>query len=109
MIKYFVNDEEVSKDKFDQLLETAIDDYNDEDRFDNYLDEVYPEPVEILNMHYNVSRVLHDVDPIAYRCEHANFRSDQLEEAQAELENSGYIMVDEDTFSIRDVEDEEDK
>tara|TARA_B100001245_G_scaffold189029_1_gene147161 strand:+ start:581 stop:880 length:300 start_codon:yes stop_codon:yes gene_type:complete len=40
----------------------------DEEGFDEWLDEVQPEGVNIGSLNYSASRVLKEVDPIAYRC-----------------------------------------
>ena len=53
------------KEKQQSQIELDPDDY--EDQFDEYLDESIPE-IEIVCLTYSPSRVLKNVDPVAYRC-----------------------------------------
>jgi len=39
----------------------------DEDEFSDFLDEIY-EPVDVAGMTFNVSTILKECDPIAFRC-----------------------------------------
>ena len=43
-----------------------------EEAFDEMLDEIY-EPVEVAGLTFNPSRVLYNLDPIAYRCSLLDF------------------------------------
>jgi peptidoglycan hydrolase CwlO-like protein len=47
-------------------------DYVDDSQYNDWLDEVYGE-VEIAGMSYCTSRVLREIDPIAYNCVHSDY------------------------------------
>ena len=55
----------------------------DEEGFDEWLDEVQPEGVNIGTLNYSASRVLKEVDPIAYRC---SFSDDYQESMRESIE-----------------------
>ena len=60
-----------------------------DDEYNEYLDNVFDE-VEIMGMTYNISYALKELDPIAYRCDKADYEAnidlDDVEEYQ-ELQN----------------------
>ena len=107
MIKYLVNGEEMSEKEFDSRLEDSVNDYYDEDKFAEYLDETYPEEITVMGLHFSTSQIVRECDPTAFRCERANFLSDKLEEVKDEVECRGYIEIDGNEFSIEDIDEEE--
>lgn len=46
---------------------TYITEYDAEERYDDFLNEIHP-TVQIGELSYDPSRVLKEVDPVAYRC-----------------------------------------
>lgn len=48
-----------------------------EERYAEFLDEIYPVGVEVAGMNYQASRVLRECDPIAFRC-NANDYADAM-------------------------------
>lgn len=55
-----------------------------ESEYCEYLDEVYPDPVEACGMTFTASRVLQELDSVAFRCGLGDYES----EIQAELEEA---------------------
>ncbi len=107
MIKYLVNGEEMSEKEFYGKLEDCVDDYYDEDKYAEYLDETYDDEIEVAGLHFSASQIVRNCDPTAFRCGRANFTSEKLEEAVDDVECRGYVEIGSDEFSIEDVEDEE--
>ena len=54
------------------------------DAYAEWLDEVYPDPVEACGMNFTASRVLQELDPVAFRCGLGDYES----EIQSELEEA---------------------
>lgn len=63
---------------FDAYTGQELSDTELSERFDSYLDETYPE-VEVVGITFSPSRVLQEVDPIAYRTEQSNWESYMIE------------------------------
>ncbi len=72
-------------DYYDRTTGEEITDHEAHEMFDAYLDEVLEE-VKIGTLSYLPSRVLKEVDPIAYRCEFSDWTSTE----DSELVESGY-------------------
>jgi hypothetical protein len=79
-----------------------IEEYEAEQRYDDFIDESNP-IVEIFGMQYNPSRVLKELDPIAYNCGLADYL-DSLDlttdesEADMDEEEDDY----DDTMTLRE-------
>jgi len=54
-----------------------LDDYDLHLRYDELLDEIYPD-CSIANMKYNTSRALKELDPTAYRCGFSDWLDNEL-------------------------------
>lgn len=67
-------------DYYDINTGEEVSDSTAHDMFDAYLDEVLDE-VRIGTLTYSASRVLKEVDPIAYRCEFSDWTSEYLAES----------------------------
>lgn len=67
-------------DYYDIDTGAEITDSEAHDLFDDYLDDVLDE-VHIGALTYSASRVLKEVDPIAYRCEFADWSSEHFAES----------------------------
>lgn len=61
-------------------VELSNEEYND------YIDEIY-EPVEVAGMTFNVSRILEELDPVAWRCGKGDYESELDSELQAAIDN----------------------
>jgi hypothetical protein len=105
MKKYYLNEEEITKEEFNEQLEGCITEYVD-NNYDDLLDEDNEE-YRIGYLTFSASEVLKNCDPVAYRCGFSDYESEVLEEAENELENSGYYEIDGDTFKIEEDEEEE--
>ena len=106
MLKYYINDEEVSKEDFESRLEEEVR-QNVEDNYDDMLDELY-EPYEVGASTFYASQVLKECDPIAYNCGIDDFVDSQLSDAYYELERGQEFEVNHYTFLIdEDYEEEE--
>ncbi len=103
--KLVINIEEI-QEKI-ECFEANPSDYEDE--FDNMLDE---SPIEILGMSYNPSRILYEVDPIAYRCCLADYvDSLDIEDDKAYIELTGTFeeidnLIEEIKERIEEIEEE---
>ena len=107
MIKYLVNGEEMSKKEFYGRMEDCVNDYYDEEKYAEYLDETYDDEIEVMGLHFSTSQIVRNCDPTAFRCGRANFLSDKLEEAVDEVECHD-IEIGGDEFSIEWVDDDDD-
>ena len=86
-----------------------VSDHINESDYDDYIDEINGD-VEILGMSYSASRVLQEIDPIAYRCglsdyadtldpsdfDEYNDMLEELEELELELEELELELEDDD-------------
>lgn len=74
----------ITQEKFDELVDEKVEEILESDEFekgfDDWLDETQPEGVSIGNLNYSASRVLKEVDPVAYRCSF----SDDYQESERE-------------------------
>jgi len=79
--------EEVPRKEVEGAWETCVwvshdgeplSDLGAEDAFDEWLDEATEEWPKIFGCEYEPSQVLKKVDPIAYRCEFADWKSEHL-------------------------------
>lgn len=61
-------------------VELSNEEYND------YIDEIY-EPVKVAGMMFNVSRILEELDPVAWRCGKGDYESEIDSELQAAIDN----------------------
>lgn len=104
MKKYFINKKQVSKDVFESELETAITDFVEEN-YDELLDDCN-DPYKIGTLTFYPSQILSECDPVAYRCGISDEISNQIEEAEYELDNYGIYEFDKFTFEITDEDDE---
>lgn len=105
MKKYYVNNEEVSEEKFALLLEEINDEYC-ENNYDEWLDEICEE-VNICGYNYQASHALRLVDPVAYRCGLSDFQSSELSNHQYFIEQNGYEHIDEYTFEVIEEDESE--
>lgn len=104
MTKYLIDDEEVDESDFYQELEDIITEYVD-DNYDDLLDDMYPK-YEIGNISFCASRILKELDPIAYGCMFDGFVDSELTEAKYQLEKCGGIYDSgKKIFNIVEVED----
>lgn len=106
MKKYLINEKQVSKDVFESELETAITEFVEEN-YDELLDDCN-DPYKIGTLTFYPSQILSECDPIAYRCGISDEISNQMEEAEYELDNYGIYEFNKFTFEITE-EDEEDE
>ena len=62
----------ITQEKFNELISQKVEEILESDEFEegfnDWLDETQPEGVNIGNLNYQVSTVLKEVDPTAYRC-----------------------------------------
>jgi hypothetical protein len=68
-----------------------------EDQYVEWLDDVYPETVEACGMTFTQSRILQELDAVAFRCGLADFESEiqsELEEAIENEDNSEIEWLD---------------
>jgi len=65
-MKYYIDDEVVSEEVFFERLEEEVRAYV-EDNYDEILDEVYDE-VKLGSLTFYASRIIKELDPIAYNC-----------------------------------------
>lgn len=104
MVKYLIDDEEVDEEEFEQELEDTITEYVN-DNYDDLLDDMYPE-YKIGDIGFYASRILKELDPIAYNCMIDDFIDSELKEAKYQLEKCGGIYDSgKKVFSIVEVED----
>lgn len=106
MKKYLINEKQVSKDVFESELETAITEFVEEN-YDELLDDCN-DPYKIGTLTFYPSQILSECDPIAYRCGISDEISNQIEEAEYELDHYGIYEFDTFTFEITE-EDEDDE
>ena len=67
----------------------------DEEGFDEWLDEVQPEGVSIGSLNYPASRVLKEVDTIAYRCcMAADYQESMRESIEEEVRDELEALMD---------------
>lgn len=103
--KYYINDEEITQDDFEQRLE---DDVNEEceNGYDDMLDDCCGDVV-IGTLTYSPSYVLSVVDPIAYRCGLSEYVDSILSDYQYELERDNECTVNGNDYKIEELEEEE--
>lgn len=65
--------------------EEELENNDNEEEYDDMLDSCYPD-IEIMGMTYSTSKVLSEVDPIAYRCGHSDYNDSLLSDIQSEIE-----------------------
>jgi hypothetical protein len=68
-----------------------------ESEYCDYLDEVYPDPVEACGMTFTASRVLQKLDAVAFRCDLGDYESgiqSELEEAIENEDDSDIVWED---------------
>lgn len=56
------------------------------EEYGDYIDEIY-EPVKVAGMKFNVSRILEELDPVAWRCGKGDYESELDSELQAAIDN----------------------
>lgn len=78
-----IEDLEAEIEELEAEIERLENNENEEE-YDDFLDELGD--VKIGNMSYLASRVLKEVDPIAYRCGHSDYNDSRLSELYDELE-----------------------
>lgn len=105
MERYLIDNEEVSREKFDKELEECIKEVC-EDTYDEFLDEG-TEPYKIGCCTFYASQVLKECDPIAYNCGLGDYENSFFEEANYELERFGEYTINGYTFTIEEVEEED--
>lgn len=105
MKKFYLNEEEITEEEFNEQLEGCIAEYAD-NSYDDLLDEDNEE-YRIGYLTFSASDVLKNCDPVAYRCGKNDYESSLLEDAQYELENYGSYEINGDTFEIEEEEEEE--
>jgi len=88
MTKYLIDNEQVTKEEFEETLEEAVSDYV-HNNMDDLLDECHEE-IHIGNLTFSASEVLKKCDPIAYNCSINDFVDSFLTDAYYEAENGGY-------------------
>ena len=91
MEKYLIDNEEYSEEAFNELLEEEIREYV-ENNYDDILDEIY-EPYKIGCCTFDASRVLIELDPIAYNCGINDEVNARLSDAQYALERDGRFVL----------------
>lgn len=99
-MKYFVDDERVTKEDFSSRLEEAVYDEAANKLFDKYLDS--NEDIDILGINYSVSYVLRNTDPTRYKCMLADFTDSILGDAACELEMNSKCTYNEINFKIEE-------
>ena len=80
-----------------EVIQSSLSPVDDDVAYVDFLDDVYGD-VTIAGYTYSTSRALSEVDPVAYRCGHADFISMQLEEQWTEVAGQYY-----DTAEIEDL------
>ena len=105
MKKYFLNEEEITKEEFNEQLEGCIAEYID-NNYDDLIDEGYDE-YRIGYLTFSASMILKKCDPVAYRCGISDYESSMLEDVQYEFKNYGSYEINGDTFEIEEEEEEE--
>ena len=81
-----------------------------ESEYCDYLDEVYPDPVEACGMTFTASRVLQELDSVAFRCGLGDYESEiqsELEEAIENEDDSDIVWEDGKSPEELDVEEDE--
>lgn len=100
MKKYFIDNEEVKKQDFLNRLEQEVEDYCDLN-YDDYLDESYGD-FDIAYITFSASNILKNCDSVAYCRGLCDYVSDELSNAQDELNDYGETTVGYVTFTIKD-------
>ena len=104
MVKYLIDDEEVDEEEFEQELNDDIAEYVS-NNYNDLLDDMCPE-YKIGNISFSASRILKELDPIAYNCMIGDFVDSELKEAKYQLEKCGGIYDGvKRVFNIVEVED----
>lgn len=85
-MKYYVDDVEVLESVFKEVLEQAVQ-AEVEEHYDDTLDECYP-PYKIGCCTFYASRVLKELDPIAYRCGISDFVDAELSDKLSNFESA---------------------
>lgn len=106
--KFFVDEEEVSVDKFKEELENAIEAEFDEEEFDNMLDDVY-EKVELGGLTFYPSQILYNCDRTAYNIAYSEEKDRMFENFMYDLTHYEEVTVNATTFRIDYEDDEEDE
>lgn len=58
-----------------------------EDQYVDWLDDVYPDPVEACGMTFTASSILKECDPTAFRCGLGDYESEIQSELEEAIEN----------------------
>jgi hypothetical protein len=61
--------------------------------YGDYLDEMY-EPVEVAGMTFNVSRIIQELDPVAWRCGMGDYESELQSELESQLNREDSDDID---------------
>ena len=104
-MKYLVDGIEMAEQEFWSKFESVIYDYTEEN-IDEFIDQEN-EMVQIGSLTYYPSRVLKEVDPIAYRCYISDMENAYYCDFKYELESYGECQINGTEFIIEDNEEEE--
>ena len=88
----------------DERVKEELSEINMEEAYDNMLDEVH-ESCELCNQ-YGASRILKEVDPIAYNCGYSDFIDSQSDSCY-ELDGEYYEQYEVDEIEAEIIADEE--
>ena len=99
-MRYYINEEAVTKEEFNSSLESDI--RNDVlEQYDDMLDEIYPE-VKIRYSIFLASEILKNLDPISYNCGIEDFVDDDLQDALNTLEEEKELSAHKNKYKIVD-------
>lgn len=99
-MKYYINEEAITKEEFNSSLESDIRD-DVLERYDDMLDEIYPE-VKIGYSTFLASEILRNLDPISYNCGIEDFVDGDLQDALDMLEEEKELSTHKNKYKIVD-------
>lgn len=97
-MNYYINGQEVNEKKFYGRLEFEVIEQSEYD-FDTHLDEIY-EQVNIGGITFDPSRILFELDEIAYNSMYEEFVDYLLQERRYDLERGEEVVINKIKFSI---------
>lgn len=103
--KFYVDDEEVEEEEFWSRLEEEVD-YECEENFNDYLDEI-EEEVEIFGETFSASSILEEMSPTTYRCMLVDYQSEKFDEYKDEVQRYGYVDINHTCFEIKEEDESE--
>ena len=94
----------------ESLLKTELTEIDTDEAYEEWLGEVYSEPVEVCGMSMDQVHILKNMDPVAYRCGKSDWESSEDGETMISFDNGStfYSMSEVEEFiEANEVEDVE--